>query len=69
MARKISHDEFEWINEKEAAGMLGYKYPRTLRDNAKTGNIPVVFRTTNGRRFQYSKEDIQKYQLETSTAA
>jgi hypothetical protein len=69
MAKKVSPEDHTWISEKEAAGILGYEWPRSMRLNVKKSAIPVSFRTTRGRNYQYSLEDIRKYQLETSTAA
>lgn len=69
MAKKVSPDDHEWIFEKQACEMLGFKDPRTLRGNAKDGKIPVNFTTTNGRRFKYSLQDLKQYQLQQSTAA
>jgi hypothetical protein len=54
-----------WVNEDTAAEMLGLQ-PRTIRLNVKSGSLPVKFRHTNGRNWQYSRKDIMKYKDKTS---
>lgn len=54
-----------WINEKDAAQMLQRK-PRTLRAKAKTRTWPITFTAPEGRGFQYSKADIDKFLLSQS---
>jgi hypothetical protein len=61
MAKK--HD---WIPEEEAAEMTRYR-PRTLRRYAKLGVLPINFTARNQRRYQYSRQDIEKYLMDHST--
>lgn len=56
-----------WIPEKEAATMVGRK-PRGLRSKAKSGAWPITYTAPDGRGFQYSKQDIEKFLLANSTA-
>lgn len=55
-----------WIPEKKAAEMLNYK-PETLRRYAKDGRLKINFTARNQRRYQYSKQDIEKELLQHST--
>jgi len=48
-----------WITEMEAAQMLQRK-PRTLRAKVKAAVWPITFTAIEGRKFQYSKQDIEK---------
>lgn len=57
-----------WISEKAAAEMLLLK-PRTLRLKAKASAIPITFTSVYGRRYQYSKNDIEKFLLTQSNKA
>lgn len=57
-----------WIDEKEAAAMLGYKpdeFRRRVKDPDRA--MGINFTNTNGRNFRYSKEDIQAFQFRNST--
>ncbi len=57
-----------WLDEDTAAEMLGYA-PRTLRLQVKKGAIPVDYRNTKGRNWQYSRKQLLNYKRDTSTAA
>lgn len=59
--------EHTWINESEAAAMLGYKDRRHFRRKVMQGTVIIALRNTNGRKYQYSEEDIKEYQKKTST--
>ena len=61
MSKKI-----DWIKEAEAAEMLNYR-PRTLREYAKSGKLPINYTAPRGKKYQYSKSDIEKVLLEGST--
>jgi len=52
----------EWLTEKEAANMLGWK-PRTLRTKAKSGIIPIQFQSRQGRNFIYNKDQVLKFKI------
>lgn len=49
----------EWISEQQASDILGYK-PRTLRQYVKGAKLDISYTSINGRRYKYSKSDIQK---------
>lgn len=57
-----------WIPELEAAKTIGLS-PETLRRYVKDPNraMQINFTHTNNRKFQYSKEDIEKYLYRNST--
>ena len=64
-----------WIDECTAAEMLGMQ-PRTLRRKCtgykKKGveiapELPINYRNTNGRSWQYSRKDIKAFMQNTST--
>jgi hypothetical protein len=63
-------EQITFINEEEAAKMLNIA-PITLRRKVKNKihPVPINYRNTAGRKFQYVKEDIEAYQLKTSTIA
>lgn len=54
-----------WISEKEAAELLKRK-PRTLRAKAKASVWPITYTAPEGRGFQYSRQDIDKFLLSQS---
>lgn len=56
-----------WISEKDAAEKLGFKSLLRFRRNVKERKIPLAYRSTNGRKFQYTDESIKKYQNKTAT--
>ena len=49
----------DWIKEKEAADLLGYK-PETLRKKVKSGQLAIAYSTITGRNFFYNRLDIDK---------
>ncbi len=55
-----------WILEKEAAAKLNYRgdYMRRL---CRSGELPINFTNTRGRKYQYSLEDIINYLNNNST--
>lgn len=55
-----------WISEKDAASMLGLA-PRTLRRHCRDASLPIHFRNTNGRNWQFSRKDIATYMNSSST--
>ncbi|MBS1629390.1 MAG: helix-turn-helix domain-containing protein [Bacteroidetes bacterium] len=55
-----------WLNEEDAASMLGLA-PRTLRRYCRDGALPINFRNTNGRNWQFSRKDILTYMNNSST--
>lgn len=55
-----------WIPEIDAASMLGLA-PRTLRRHCRDAVLPIHFRSTNGRNWQFSRKDITAYMNNTST--
>lgn len=56
MAKQIT-----WISEREAAGRLGYRRLRTLRDKVKSGELNVTFTTRpDGKIFRYDSAAIEK---------
>jgi len=57
----------KWVSEKEAAVALGYSSIPRFRLNVKQGIIPVRWRCTNGRLFQYDIQDIRRFQDVTSS--
>ncbi len=59
-----------WVSEDVAAEMLGYKSPRSLRNNVVEAKHPfslIEFRHTNGRNYQYNRKSILKFKEKTST--
>jgi len=56
-----------WIPEEAAAKMLGYR-PDYFRRKVKALKISISYRNTNGRKYQYSRADMEKFMQETSTA-
>lgn len=56
-----------WIDEATAAQMLGLA-PRVLRRKVKAQEIPIDYRNTAGRNYQYNRRGLKKYLDETSTA-
>lgn len=46
--------------------MIGYRRLQTLRDNVKSGKLPVRATNTFGRNWRYCKEDIEKHLLNAS---
>ena len=56
-----------WVDEKTAAAALGYCV-RRFRSKVKSGLINIDFRCTNGRKYQYSRKGLIRFQNETSTA-
>jgi|GEM_PF-2475612 len=62
MAKK----QIEWIEESEAAKTLGYK-PKTLRQYAREGKLPIDYTKLNYRTYQYEKGSIDRYKLANST--
>lgn len=61
-----------WLTEEQAAEMLGYKNPRSLRKKVKAsaGVAPfslIVFCHTNGRNWQYTRKSIVRFREATST--
>jgi hypothetical protein len=63
-----------WIPEPDAAEMLGFNDPRTLRRKVVVkGGAPypfslISYRCTNGRKFQYNRKDLMKFKNITSTS-
>lgn len=60
-----------WISEKDAADMLGYGCPRTLRKKVKAAVYPfntIVYRSSEGRKFQYNRKSLQKFKEQTAVA-
>lgn len=57
-----------WISEEIAAEMIGYD-GRTFRRWVKAGKLPIDFRNTNGRRYQYNRKSILRYKENTSVQA
>ena len=55
-----------WVTEQDAASMLGLA-PRTLRRRCRDALLPINFRNTNGRNWQFSRKDITKYMNKSST--
>lgn len=55
----------QWIPEKEAAQIL-LSHPRTLRRKAKVCAWPITFTRVDGRKYQYSKSDLDKFLLSQS---
>jgi len=55
-----------WIPEAEACSILGYKSAERFRINCKKGILPISFRCTNKRKYQYSINDIMRFQQATS---
>lgn len=55
-----------WLKENEAAERLGCE-PETLRKNCKSGRLSISFTHVNGRKFQYSEQDIEKVLNENAT--
>lgn len=54
-----------WIPEHLAAEML-QREPRTLRKKAKSRAWPITYTSIEGRGYQYSKNDLQKFLLKNS---
>lgn len=57
-----------WLDEKDAASALNLE-PRTLRRYVKdsSNRLSIIkYRNTNGRKWQYSRKDIQRYKELTS---
>lgn len=48
-----------WIPEQDAAKMIN-RHPRYLRGKVKSGAWPVKYSAIEGRKFHYSKADIEK---------
>lgn len=65
----ISKDKIydTWIDEGTAAKMIG-RSARTLRRMVKAGDLPIDYRNTNGRAYQYNRRDLKKYLDNTSTS-
>jgi len=57
-----------YASEEFAAAALGIE-PRTLRKNVIALSMPIRFRNTNGRNYQYKWDDVIKYIRSTSTEA
>lgn len=55
-----------WIPETEGSTMMLLSR-RTFRHKVKTGELPIAFTTIRGRKWQYSREDILRFQLRNST--
>ena len=55
-----------WLSEVDAASMLGLA-PRTLRRYCRDASLPINFRNTNGRNWQFSRKDITTYMNNSST--
>lgn len=49
-----------WIPEKTAAQLVQL-HPRTLRRKVKNGAWSITYLAIEGRRFQYSKSDLDKF--------
>jgi len=56
-----------WIDESTAAQMLNLS-SRTLRTQCKSNKLPIHYRNTNGRHFQYSRKDLKEFLKQTSTS-
>jgi hypothetical protein len=56
-----------WLDESLAAAMLNLE-GRTLRRKCIAGDLPIHYRNTNGRAYQYNRRDLLKYQTQTSTS-
>jgi hypothetical protein len=54
-----------WICEEQACSILGYTNALAFRRNVKAEKIPVRWRSTLGRSFQYNLPDIERYQRNT----
>lgn len=50
----------DWIDEKEAAKLMGYK-PETLRKYVKKGRLRITYSAFRQRNYQYDRNDIQKF--------
>lgn len=48
-----------WLSEKEASELLQRK-PETLRKNVTKGVWDIKYSAINGRRYMYSKVDLEK---------
>jgi hypothetical protein len=60
MAKQPTYD---WIEEEEAARLLGYKVPvlRIYTYNPKKAKLPIRFSKVSRKRIVYSGTDIQNY--------
>lgn len=56
----------QWINEEEAATLLGYK-KETLRKYTKSGKLKIAYSTIAGRNYKYNKIDIDQLWTQYST--
>lgn len=54
-----------WIKEAEAAKLVG-RSPIVLRRKAKSKTWPITYTAPQGRGFQYSKSDIERFLLANS---
>ena len=55
-----------WMSESDAAALLGYT-PEWFRRKVKDSTIPIHFRNSNGRKYEYLTKDIMEYKERTST--
>jgi hypothetical protein len=56
----------KWISEQEACELLGYTSKERFRRNVKSQRIPITYRSNFGRQFQYSLNDIKRFQEQTA---
>lgn len=70
LCKLIMRDKIDqtWVDEQTAAQMLGYSSPRTLRNLVKQNQLPIDFRNTRGRSWQYSRKSIAEYKYQTGTS-
>jgi len=78
--RQKVKDRDIWIDEAEAAALMGYKDLRTFREKCKSGSFDIAWRvrpgakhketqhaSTGNRGYQYKRKDIERYKESTST--
>lgn len=58
----------QWLTEKEASEMLLRK-PRTLRAKVKNAVWPITYTAVEGRKYQYSKNDVERFLQKNSVKA
>jgi hypothetical protein len=49
-----------WISEREAAQRL-FRNPTSLRRLARSGDLPVSYKSIKGRFYKYNEADILRY--------
>lgn len=55
-----------WVCEEDAAAIV-HLNARTFRRKVIAGKIPINFRHTNKRNYQYSRRDLVNWMKQTST--